>query len=132
MKNISILIALFFLCISHANAQLSYFDCIGESQNFNSGRRESERFDMTASINPPQIIAPAGILGCLSLDKKNKITQTCNVNDSQIICACKGGDYATGTAYLSRINGQLNIVSIHNKTLYHGEYKCTKINKKLL
>lgn len=87
---------------------------------------------MSASTNPAQIIAPAGILGCLTLDKKNKITHSCQVNDSQIVCECKGGDYATGKAYLSRLSGQLTIISTHQKRLYVGEYSCKKINKKIL
>jgi hypothetical protein len=121
-----------FLISTTASAQLTYFDCSGESQNIKGGSIERERFDMSASVNPAQIIAPAGILGCLSLSKENKITYSCQVNDSQIICECKGGDYATGKAYLSRTSGQLTIISTRQTRLIVGEYSCKKINKKIL
>ena len=130
-KNFGLFLFILFIYTS-ANAQLTYFDCNGESQHATGGRVERERFDMSASIKPAQIIAPAGILGCLSLNKENKITQLCQVNDSQIICECKGGDYATGKAYLSRTSGQLTIISTHQKRLIVGEYSCKKINNKIL
>ena len=129
--NFGLFLFILLICTT-ANAQLTYFDCSGESQNAKGGRIERERFDMSASVNPAQIIAPAGILGCLSLNKANEITHSCQVNDSQIICECTGGDYATGKAYLSRTSGQLTIISTHQKRLIVGEYSCKKINKKIL
>jgi hypothetical protein len=114
-------------------ADTLHFTCSGVTTG--SKIAESPKsFDITIETSPPNLIGPIGPLGfcSLTLNKLSKVSSSCQLTETELICRCEGGGYIINSIHqFSRLSGNLTFYSFLKNDVREGKYKCSPISRKL-
>lgn len=115
-----------------SGAETIHMTCVGTTTGKNISPTP-KTFDMQVETSPPDIIGRYLDLNwCMSVNPKQATNSFCEISATALICRCSGGDVIfTSSHILSRMTGLLKIVSTVDGDVWFGEFKCSRIQKRV-